>query len=184
MVNIEDIKSDVKVTLENNFINNPKTIRREMDLLNLLITSFEENGYTYDEYCRCRMQFELEACDELVNFEFENKNELTSEEKHTIQVNASLKYNVNKDLDPQELLKEEWVKFNAKKSASRDKEIFYPIFKYSNIAMLKNKIKGEAWESRVDYFEDICELKAKQLSDFIYQNNIEIHEENIRNQNI
>lgn len=185
MSDIEIIKEDVRANLENNFINNATAVKKEMELLNILITSYVDDEYTYDEYCKCRMKFELEACDKVVDIDIEEELEMSPQEIQIVKNRAVRKHMANQDTTIyEELLKEEWVKWNVEKSMNIDKKIFYPIFKYGNVEMIKNKIKGEAWESKKNYFEDICDSKAKKLADTIANNNKELHEQNIRTQSM
>jgi hypothetical protein len=185
MSDTEAIKEDVQANLENNFINNADAVKKEMGLLNILISSFVDDEYTYDEYCKCRMKFETEACDKVVDINMEEELELTSQDREIIKNRAVRKHMANQETTIyEELLQEEWVKWCVEKSMVLDRKIFYPIFRYANIEMLKHKIKGEVWENKKAYFEGICESKAKSLANTIAENNKDSHEQNIRTQNM
>ena len=185
MSDTEIIKEDVRANLENNFINNAAAVKKEMSLLNILISSFVDGEYTYDEYCKCRMQFETEACDKVVKINMEEELEMSSQEREIVKNRAVRKHMANQETTIyEELLKEEWVKWTVEKSMILDRKIFQPIFNYANIEMLKHKIKGKIWEEKKSYFEGICESKAKDLANTIAENNKESHEQNIRAQNM
>jgi Fe-S cluster biosynthesis and repair protein YggX len=184
MSDIEKLKEDVRNNLEKNFIDNSAAVKKEMELLNILITSFVDDKYTYDEYCKCRMKFELEGC-ELVDVDFEEENRLSDQERDIIRNRAVRKHMANQEATIyEELLKEEWVKWQVEKSMLLDKKIFYPIFRHASIQLLKNKIKGDIWKDKEAYLVDICDSKAKNLATVIAKNNKETHEEQLRASNM
>jgi Fe-S cluster biosynthesis and repair protein YggX len=181
---IKELKEDVRDGLEKNFIDNSGAVKKEMELLNILITSFVDDKYTYDEYCRCRMQFEVEGCDE-VDIDFEEENILSNQEKDIIKSRAVRKHMDNKETTIyEELLKEEWVKWQVEKSVLIDQKVFFPIIRHASIQLLKNKIKGEVWSKNEFYFVDICDSKSKDLAAIIANNNKEKHEDHIRSSNM
>lgn len=185
MSDIETIKKDIRKRLKNKFINNIVEVKRDVMLLNTFISSFVDDEYTYDEYCQCRIKFETEACDNIVELNINKELELTSQDREIIKNKAFKKYTSNQDATIYEdLLKEEWINWKVEKIMMLDIKILYPIFKYANIEMLKHKIKGEVWEIKKDYFEEMCESKAKALANTIAENNNKIHEQRIRAQNI
>jgi len=184
MSDIDKLKEDVRDNLERNFIDNASAIKKEMELLNILITSFVDSEYTYDEYCRNRIKFEVDGCDK-VEIDFEEEKRLSDQEKNIIRNRAVRKHMANQETTIYEdLLKEEWVKWQVEKNMLIDKKVFYAIIRHSSIQLLKNKIKGEVWSRNEAYFVDICDSKAKDLAATIADNNKEKHEEHIRASNI
>jgi len=184
MLEIEVLKEDIINNLEKNFIDNFKAIVKEVELFNILITSFVDDEYTYDEYCKCRMKFELEGC-ELVDIDINEEQALSSQDRNIIHNRAVKKHMENhEETIYEELLKEEFVKWQVEKISLIDQKVFYTIFRHASIKMLKNKIKGYAWESNEEYFVEICEHKAKNLAAAVAENNKEAHEEQIRSSNI
>jgi len=184
MSDIENLKEDIKNNLETNFIDHSASVKKEMGLLNILLSNFVDDQYTYDEYCGCRMKFELEGCD-LVNIDLEVEKQMSSQEREIIRARAVRKHMANKEETIyEELLKEEWIKWQVEKIANIDWEIFYPIFRHASIHLIMNKVKGEAWDSNEDFFVDICEAKSKKLATLIAENNKETHEEQLRASNM
>jgi len=184
MSDIEKLKEDVRNNLEKNFIDNSAAVKKEMELLNILITSFVDDEYTYDEYCKCRMEFEIEGCDE-VDIDFEEENRLSDQERDIIRNRAVRKHMANQETTIyEELLKEEWVKWQVEKSMLIDQKVFYPIVRHSSIKLLKNKIKGDVWNRKEAYFIDLCDSKAKKFAATIAENNKEQHEDKIRASNM
>ena len=181
---IKSIKEGIEETLSKNFIDNMETVKREMNMLNVLLNSFDGVEYTYDEYCRGRMKYELEACDKVVKIDFEEEYKMTNQETAIIQNRASLKYNSNPDGDFEDLYKEEWIKWQVEKSIMIDKKIFYPVSRYSSLKLLEDKLPKEVWEEKRSYFENICDKKAKDAAEVIANNNKDYHEEKIRVENM
>jgi len=107
---IEELKEGIQNTLSKSFVENMEVNRKEMNMLNVLLKSFGGSEYSYDEYCKSRMAFELEACDKVVNIDFEEEFKMTKKENAIIQNRANLKYNSNPNEDFEYLYKEEWIK--------------------------------------------------------------------------
>jgi hypothetical protein len=176
----ENIKEVIQENLVNNFINNKADVEKEMNLLNVLISTFCDNQYTYDEYCKKRMNFELEACDKSVTVDAEAKVELSDAERIIIQNKAMRKVMNNTKADFEEILKEEYVQHLTQKCYEIDQKLFYQISKYSSLNLLKHKIPDDVWENKRAYFEGICENKAKKYANDCANANKERHEQDIR----
>jgi len=181
---IEEIKEGIQSTLSKSFVDDMEVNRREMEMLNVLLKSFDGGEYTYDEYCKNRMNYELEACDKVVKIDFEEEFKMTKQETAIIQNRAHIKYNSNPNEDFDDLYKEEWIKWQVEKSVMIDKKIFYPVSRYSSIKLLKLKLSEEVWIDKKSYFENIVEKKARNSADVIANNNKDHHEEQIRANNI
>lgn len=177
---IDSLKESVKENLENFFINKKEKAEKEMNLLNVLISTFCDNTYTYDEYCRNRMSFEIEACDKGITVDLDSKIEFSDLEKIVVQNQAVIKQMKNKSSNFDEILKEEYIQHMTKKCYEIDKKLFYQISKYSSLKLLKNKIPDEIWENKKDYFDSICENKANNFAIDCANNNKKIHEQDIR----
>lgn len=177
---IEKAKGNIIESLENNFIENINAVKKEMNLLNLLIESFTENKYTYNEYCSCRMKFEVEACERVIDFDFEEEMKINNQEMTIIQNRASRKSIGKTDADYEELIKEEFIKWQLEKCQRLDKKMFYKVAKYSYIKLLKEKISEDVWNDKKKYFEDICEDKANKYGEAVAAANKERHEQDIR----
>jgi hypothetical protein len=178
--NIEKLKEEVQGSLEKNFIDNASVMKKEMELLNLLITSFVSEGYTYDEFCKCRMQFELTACDN-IDIDFELENDFSKQDQEIVRNRAVRKHMENQSTTIyEEVFKEEYINWLVEKSIALDKKVFTRIIYDSSILLLKEKIKGDVWNSNQRYFEDICNSRAKKFSEIIANNNKERHEDEIR----
>jgi len=109
---------------------------------------------------------------------------MTQQETAIVQNRASLKYSSNPNGDFEDVLKEEWIKWQVEKSIMIDKKIFYPVSKYSSTMLLKNKLSPEVWEEKKSYFENIIDKKSKDAAEVIANNNKESHEEKIRVENM
>lgn len=176
---IEKAKESIRESLEINFIENIDSIKKEMNLFNLLIESFTKNKYTYDEYCVCRMKFEIEACEKVIDFDFDEEMIVTEQEMVIIQ-NRALRKSINPNVDYDDMLKEEYIKWQLDKCQRLDKKMFYQLAKYSYIKLLKEKISEDVWNEKKKYFEDICEDKANKYGEAVAEANKKKHEEDIR----
>jgi len=182
MSNIEEIKNNISESLETNFIDNMRSVKREMDLLNLLIGSFSNNSFTYDEYCKLRKKFEIEACEEVLgNIEFEK--DMSDLEMSKAQHEA-IRKSVGSKEDYEDLLYEEIINFQIEHRLESEKEMFYQISKYSSAKLLKEKISDEIWNNKKDYFEDIVETKARHIGEIIAMSHKENLEKVIRSSGI
>lgn len=180
MANVEKAKENIRETLETNFIENMSAVNREMSLLNMVIGAFTENSYTYDEYCVKRMEFEIEACDEVLDIDLDEEMEVTDQEQIIIQNRAMRNSMVNPDVDYEELMEEEYVKWQLDKCQRLDKKMFYQISKYSSIKLLQEKIPTDVWNAKRGYFEDICDAKANKTGEAVAAANKDKHEQDIR----
>ena len=126
---IQEIKKGIQITLSKNFVDNMEVVKKEMSLLNILISSFGGSEYSYDEYCKNRMKLELEACDKVVKIDFEEEYKMTQKEAAIVENRASIKYNSNPNGDFDDFYKEEWIKWQVEKSVMIDKKIFLPCIK-------------------------------------------------------
>jgi hypothetical protein len=177
----EKTKEAIAESLERNFIDNKSIVEREMNMLNVLISSFENDGeYTYDEYCKRRMQFELEACDSALDIDIDKEMSISQMEKGIIQNRAVRKTMGNPEVDYEDALKEEYIKWQIQKCYDIDKKMYYQISKYSSSKLLENKISKETWEKKKKYFEEICEDKARNYGNAAAEANKDKHEEDIR----
>lgn len=176
---IEKAKENIRESLEDYFIENINSVKDEMNLLNLLIESFTRKKYTYDEYCRCRMKFETEACEKALDFDLYEELKITDQEMTIIQ-NISTRKSMNPSIDYDDTLKEEYVKWQLEKFQTLDKKMFYQIIKYSLIKLLKKKISKEVWNDKENYFYDICEDRAIKSGEEAAASHKNKHEEEIR----
>lgn len=181
---IKEIKEGIEETLLKSFVDDMRIVKKEMSMLNILLKSFGGSEFTYDEYCKQRMHYELEACDKVVKINFEEEFKMTQQETSIIQNRAQLKYHSNPDKDFEDLYKEEWINWQVEKSVMIDKKIFYPVSRYSNLKLLQLKLSPEVWEEKKGYFENIVEKKAKDIAERIANNNKENHEDQIRASNM
>lgn len=180
MSNIEKIKEIIRETLEKNFIENILVVKKEMNLLNIFVSAFTENSYAYDEYCKLRLKFEIEACDNALNIDLDEEMKITDQEKVIIQNRAMRKGISNTGVDYEEIMQEEFVKWQLDKCQKLDKMMFYQISKYSLTKMLQEKIPAELWDEKKKYFEDICEAKANKIGEEVAYSNKDKHEQDIR----
>lgn len=180
MANVQKAKENIRETLEINFIDNMSVVQKDMNLLNVLISSFTDEEYTYDEYCRCRMKFEIEACDKALDVDLEEEMIVTDQEKLIIQNRAMRKAMSNPDADYEEVIQEEFVKWQLDKCQRLEKKMFYQISKYSSIKMLQEKIPSDIWNEKTQYFEDICEVRANKMGEAVAAANKDKHEQDIR----
>lgn len=176
---IEKVKENIFKSLEKSFVDNKRIVEKEMNLLNILISSFTENTYIYDEYCINRMKFELEACEKVLDVDVDKEMEMTDQEKFIIQNRAMRKSMGNPD-DYEEVMKEEFVEWQLDKCQRLDSKMFYQISKYSSIKMLESKIPANIWKDKKRYFEDICETKAIKYGEAVATSNKDRHEDEIR----
>ncbi len=176
----DNIKEEVQESLINNFIENKIVVEREMNLLNTLISSFGGSEYTYDEYCGKRMEFEIEACDKVIDIDVDEELTISKGDRFIINGRVIRKMNQNPNLDYEDVLKEEYINWQVKKCYDIDKKMFYQISKFSSIKLLKNKIPEETWQSRHGYFVDICEDKARKHGAATADANKSRHEQDIR----
>jgi hypothetical protein len=176
----EKAKEKIRESLIDSFIDKKSVVDREMRLLNLLIGSFTGNVYTYDEYCNCRMNFEMEACDKVLDVDVDEEMKMTNQEKVIIQNRAMRKTMENPEVDFEELMEEEFVNWQLDKCQRIDKKMFYQISKYSSVKLLQEKIPTDLWNSKKGYFEDICEAKAQKYGEAVAAANKDKHEQDIR----
>lgn len=180
MLDKEDIKEEIQESLISNFIENKSIVEKEMNLLNILISSFGGSEYTYDEYCGKRMEFETGACDEITDIDVDKELYISPIEGSIIQSKATRKMLENPKLDYEETLQEEYIKWQIGKCYDIDKKMFYQISKSSSIKLLRNKIPEETWKLKHAYFLDICEEKAKRHGIATAEANKGRHEQDIR----
>ena len=181
MSETDKTKEAIQESLERNFIENKIVVEKEMNMLNVLISSFDKDSkYSYDEYCGKRMEYELEACDKVLDIDFEKEMNVSNQERAIIQNRAVRKTMENPEVDYEHSLKEEYIKWQIKKFYNIDKKMYYQISKFSSIKLLRNKIKEEVWMSKHAYFVDICEEKAKNYGIAAAEANRDKHEQDIR----
>jgi len=180
MSHIEKAKKNIRETLESNFINRKSSVEKEMNILNILISSFTENIYSYDEYCKNRMKFEVEACEIALDVDMDKEMEMTDQERVIVQNRAIRKTMGNPEVEYDEVMKEEFVKWQLDKCVRLDSKMFYQIFKHSYVKMIKGKISEEMWSDKKEYFEDISEVKAKKYGAAVADSNKDRHEDDIR----
>lgn len=179
MPDIEEIKNNIYETLEFNFINNKDYIENQMKIFNILISSFSDvEEYSYDEFCKCKIKFEVESCDTL-DIDFE-EGELSDKEKVIIRNRAMRKKFADKNANYEELMIDEYVKWQLDKCLRIDKKMFYHINKYASIGILKNKIPKDIWKEKEKYFDNIFEKRALKLAEENAKENQSKHEEEIR----
>ncbi|MEK6828870.1 MAG: hypothetical protein AABY15_02000 [Nanoarchaeota archaeon] len=176
----KEVKGAIRESLEKHFIDNKPSVEKEMKLLNVLLSTFDQNcEYTYDEYCRQRMVFELEACDKSLDVDVDFMMKLSHGEKSMIQFRAHQRMSQT-DGDFENALKEEYILALTQKCCEVDEKMFYQISKYSSMKLIESKISQETWNSRERYFEGICDFKAKKCAIAIAETNRKRHEEDIR----
>jgi hypothetical protein len=180
MLDKEDIKGEIQETLISNFIENKDIVEKEMNLLNVLISSFGGSEYTYDEYCGKRIEFETAACDEIVDIDVDKELTISPVEGSIIQNKAVRKMMENPKLEYEEILQEEYIKWQIQKCYDIDKKMFYQISQISSMKLLKNKIPEETWKSKYGYFVDICNNKAERHGTATAEANKGRHEQDIR----
>ena len=177
---IENIKEFITITLEESFIDYKDEVEHEMNIINATIDSFSDKKYSYDEYCRCRLKYELEACDTSLNIDFEEESKFTDQEQSIVKNRAQKKHFGNKNADYEEIMKEEYIKWQVEKSFLLDHKMFYNICHYSITKLIQNKLKSEVWDEKVEYFDEIIQEKAKAVASEVAENNKKMHEEQIR----
>jgi len=177
---IEKAKKNIRKTLESNFINRKGAVEKEMNILNILITSFTENVYTYDEYCKNRIKFEIEACEKSLDVNIDKEMEITDQERVIVQSRAMRKSMDNLEVEYEEVMKEEFVKWQLDKCIRLDSKMFYQIYKYSYLKMIEVKLSEEVWKEKEIYFKDISEIKAKKYGAAVADSNKDRHEDDIR----
>ena len=173
------LKESIKENLEENFINDMKSIKKEMKLLNLLLASFTEKNYDYNEYCRLRIKFEVEACD-FVDFDYNEEMEMSDQERLIIQNRAVGIIMSNPNSVYEEIVEEESVKWQLEKCFRLDKRMYSQIYETSTLNLIKEKVSAEVWKEKYKYFEDICKDKAETVGESIAQSKQEMHEQEIR----
>ena len=176
----EKTKEAIQKSLEKNFINNKSIVEKEMNMLGVLISSFDGAEYTYDEYCKKRIEYETEACDKVLSIDVDKEMTVSPVEKRIIQDRAVRKVMGNTELDYEDALMEEYIEWQIKKCYDIDRKMFYQISKYSSLRLLENKISKETWNKKKEYFEEICEDKARNYGIATAEANKDKHEEDIR----
>lgn len=176
----EKIKESVQESLIKSFIDNKVDVEKEMKLLNVLISSFCDSEYTYDEYCKKRMEFELDACDKALTVDAESEMEISDAEKFLLQSKAMRKVMSNQKADFDEVLKEEYIQHLTNKCFEIDKKMYYQISKFSSMMLLKFKIPESIWNEKRMYFASICDNKANNNANANATANMKLHEEQIR----
>lgn len=173
------IKEEIQESLINNFIENKIVVEKEMNLLNILISSFGGSEYTYDEYCGKRLEFEASACDKVVDVDVDKELTVSPSDRGVIHVNA-VNLMLKNQIGYEEALQEEYIKWQIQKCYNIDKNMFYQISKFSSMMLLKNKIPEDTWQLKHGYFVDICEDKAKRYGIATADANKDRHEQDIR----
>jgi len=171
------LKKEVQETLISDFIENKDIVKEEMNLLNVLISSFGGSEYTYDEYCVNRLEFETRACDKVVDVDEES--DISPSDRGIMHVNA-VNFMLKNKISYEEAIKEGCIKWQIQKCYDIDKKVFYQIYKFSSMMLLKNKIPEDTWQSRHGYFADICEEKAKKYGVATAEANKSRNEQDIR----
>lgn len=174
-----ELKQSIRENLEENFINDMESIQKEMNLLNLLLVSFTDKSYTYDEYCRLRMKFEIEACD-FVDFDYDEEMHMSDQERLIIQNRAVRKTMSNPDSVYEEIVEEEFVKWQLDKCHRLDKKMYSQISYTSSMNLIKEKLSPEVWKDKLTYFKDICEDKSDKVGQATADAKQELHEQEIR----
>jgi hypothetical protein len=180
MPNIKEIKVIVSENLEKNFIENMRSVKHEMDLLNILICSFTDKTYSYDEYCRMRISFEMEACDNAVDFDYDDEAGMSGAEKLIVQNKALIKVMKDPGSEYEDIIEEEEVKWKLDKFHRLDKKLYSQISKYSSMRLIQEKLSFDVWKDKKEYFSDICTEKANKIGEETANENREMHEELIR----
>lgn len=176
MINIDRLKKQVTKNLEESFVSSYKVIKKEVDLLNLAISSFGDvNFYSYDEYCKKRIEFEVQACD-LIDINLEAEFKMSDNERFSLQMKTSDVLSVE-EFD--EITKSEYIKWQLKKIYNVEYKIFYLIIKNSSINLFKYKLSDKTWEKEKEFFEDICRMKAKNYAKALAYKNQANHKQNI-----
>jgi hypothetical protein len=168
----EELKELVRESLEDGFINNKPSIESELALLNLFISTFADGAeYSYDEYCQIRIKASLEACDG-IDIDFNKEAEVTPREGEIIEGRAARKfYDGHGDYD--DILKEEFIKWQVQKFFDLDRKVYFEISKHSTQVLLKKKIPFNVWNKKEDYFNEFCISKAMKFADKIANGNKE-----------
>lgn len=174
----EKIKNSIRESLENSFINDFSSVEKEMKFLNILISSFSGVEYNYNEYCGSRMNFEIDACDE-IDIDFNSESQISSFESAMIQSRAINK-SFSNQTDYESVLEEEYVLALLNKFLDIDRKIFYTITLSSSMNLIKERVSSEVWNEKESYFRGICHNKAVKHSDSVAENNKERHEQQIR----
>lgn len=156
---ILDIKHSVEQTLQNSFIENASSVRKEMELLNILIQSFSGEAYVYDEYCSKRMEFELLACDS-VDVETYKHVKVNQLDGILAQNKISNMLLSNPNLDAEKAYENELVEISVNKLHKVETQTYFTISNLSSIDLLKNKIPNNIWQEKEEYFLKICKNKA------------------------
>jgi len=86
----------------------------------------------------------------------------------------------DKNANYEELMIDEYVKWQLDKCLRIDKKMFYHINKYASIGILKNKIPKDIWKEKEKYFDNIFEKRALKLAEENAKENQSKHEEEIR----
>lgn len=181
MSELEEIKEDIKFSLEETFIEHKDEVEKEMGLLNTLVTSFSGKEYDYNEYCRCKLQFQLEACDKhLKGIDFEEEAKFTPQEENIVRQRAARKHFKNTELDPDEIMKEEYIKWQVEKNYLLDQKIFYNVCYFSMKNLIVNKIGKEMFEEKKIYFYNIIKDKAKKIAEEIAKKKKKDFEQSMR----
>jgi len=169
VTDLESFKESIKSNLELNFIERKEHVEKEMNMINVLISLYKGgNEFSYDEYCRSRMKFELEACDSLdVEFDLD---EVSEKEEVIIHGKVQRRFMSNPTNDPNEILKDVFSDWQANKICEFEKKAYHHIIKHSSVEMLKEKL-GDTYENKKDYFDDICESRAKSHAEATAENN-------------
>ncbi len=175
---MSEIKEIIRENLENNFIDNMKSVEKEMNMLNILLDSFTDNFYTYDECCKVRMKSEIEACD-YVDSDYKEM-DITDQEKLIIQNNAVRKTMGNPDSVFDKILEEEYVKWQLDKFYKIDKKVYSEISYISSIKLLREKTPLDVWLQEEEFLKDICKDKGDKVGEEIAKSKIAEHEEQIR----
>ena len=176
----ESFKQALIDILELNFIGNKESIEKEMKMLNFLLTSFNKDAsYSYDEFCKQRMHYETEACDVALDAEFNMGDSLSPQENHLVQTRISKKAFYNPEMDVDDIMKEEYAKFKADKICAFERKAYYQVFKYSGEKLVEYKLK-DIYQSKKDYFDSICNDRARKFADEIADGNVEGYIEKIK----
>ena len=178
MIYIEDIKKTIKLDLEDKFISSIDMVKKEMNLLNVAISVFEESSlFSYDEYCKKRMEFEVEACDH-IDIDFNSELKITEKDKFLINRRVASRFISEEEYE--ETLRDEYIKLQLNKLYDIDYKFFYKLSKYSSLKLIEYKVSEETWKNKKVFFEQLSEKKAKNLAKLIATSNQEVHEQNIR----
>jgi len=174
-----ELKKDIRENLEENFINDMESVQKEMSLLNLLLASFTDKSYAYDEYCRLRMKFEIEACD-FLDLDYNREMEMTDQERLIIQNKAVRRTMSNPGSIYEEVVEEEFVKWQLEKYHKLDKNMYSQISYQSSMNLIKEKVSPSVWVNDLEFFKDICVNKSDKVGQQIADAKQELHEQEIR----